>query len=83
MITCSRPECQTAAGCKCGRLWDYPVRLSMRTVLAEYTDAELWTELRRRSTSLMMQSEVRIEQDENQDGNDSRQRRGNGPGSPR
>jgi len=55
----------------------------MRTVLAEYTDAELWTVLRRSSTSIMMQSEVRIEQDENQDGNDSRQRRGNGPGSPR
>ena len=38
MIICTRPECQTAAGCKCGRLWDYPVRLSMRTALTEYSD---------------------------------------------
>ena len=50
MITCLRPECQTAAGCKCGRLWDYPVRLSMRTALREYSDTELWSELYRRGT---------------------------------
>jgi hypothetical protein len=51
MITCSSPECQTAAGCKCGRLWDYPVRLSiMRKALTEYTDTELWSELYRRGT---------------------------------
>jgi hypothetical protein len=42
--------CQTAAGCKCGRQWDYPVRLSMRTALTEYTDTELWSELYRRGT---------------------------------
>jgi hypothetical protein len=50
MITCSSPECQTATGCKCGRQWDYPVRLSMRTSLTEYTDTELWSELYRRGT---------------------------------
>jgi len=50
MIACSRPECQTAAGCKCGRQWDYPVRLSMRTALTEYSDMELWNELYRRGT---------------------------------
>ena len=50
MITCTRPECQTASGCKCGRLWDYPVRLSMRTALSEYSDTELWSELYRRGT---------------------------------
>jgi hypothetical protein len=50
MITCSRPECQTAAGCKCGRSWDYPVRLPMRKTLSEYTDAELRNELQRRAT---------------------------------
>jgi hypothetical protein len=50
MITCSSPECQTAAGCKCGRLWDYPVRLPMRKALWEYTDAELLNELHQRAT---------------------------------
>jgi hypothetical protein len=52
MITCSRPECQTAAGCKCGRQWDYPVRFSMRTALTEYTDAELRNDLHRRATQV-------------------------------
>jgi hypothetical protein len=50
MITCSRPECQTAAGCKCGQSWDYPVRLPMRKALSEYTDAELRNELHRWAT---------------------------------
>jgi hypothetical protein len=50
MTTCFRPECQTTAGCKCGRSWDYPVRLPMRKTLSEYTDAELQNELSRRAT---------------------------------
>ena len=36
--------------CKCGLQWDYPIRLSMRTALTEYTDTELWSELYRRGT---------------------------------
>jgi hypothetical protein len=49
MITCSRPECQTSAGCKCNQSWVYPVRLPMRKALSEYTDAELRNELHQRA----------------------------------
>jgi hypothetical protein len=49
MITCFQPQCQTTAGCKCGRSWDYPVRLPMRKSISEYTDVELQNELHRRA----------------------------------
>jgi hypothetical protein len=49
MVTCSRPECQTPAGCKCGLSWDYPVRLPMRKALSDYSDVELLNELTRRA----------------------------------
>jgi hypothetical protein len=60
MIMCSRPECQTSAGCKCGQSWHYPVRLPMRKTLSDYTDAELRNELMRRAMQALGDQSVGI-----------------------
>jgi hypothetical protein len=49
MIACFQAECQTPAGCKCGRSWNYPVRLPLRKSLSEYSDDELRSEMQRRA----------------------------------